>query len=47
MDDEESLRVSDFDQHEVRRYGGGDGRQELVVAGGNCRGAALNQLEHP
>lgn len=47
MDDEGSLHVSEFDKHEVRRYGRGDGRQGRVVAGGNGPGAALNQLEHP
>ena len=44
MDDEGALYVSDFERNEVRRYereercGGG------IVAGGNGKGAALNQL---
>ena len=47
MDGEGSLYVSDFEKHQVRRYGRGDGRERVVVAGGNGKGAALNQLDRP
>ena len=47
MDNEGSLYVSDWDKHEVRRYGRGDGREGVIVAGGHGKGAALNQLSTP
>ena len=46
IDDEGSLYVSDFEKHEVRRYRGED-REGVVVAGGNGRGYASNQLNCP
>ena len=47
MDNEGSLYVSDWERHQVRRHGREDGRNGVVVAGGNGDGAALNQLHHP
>ena len=47
MDDEGSLYVSDYGRDEVRRYGRKNGKKGVIVAGGNGRGAALNQLDHP
>ena len=47
MDDEGSLYVSDWDKHEIRRYGYDDGSEGVVVAGGNGQGDALNQLDGP
>ena len=47
MDDEGSLYVSDYERNEVRRYGRGDGRGGVIVAGGHGQGAALNQLSGP
>ena len=47
MDDEASLYVSDYNKHEVRRYGRKDGNYGVIVAGGNGRGAAHNQLNCP
>lgn len=47
MDDEGTLYVSDFEKHEVRRYGSKDPRDGVIVAGGNGQGAALNQLHCP
>lgn len=47
MGAEGSLYVSDFEKHEVRRYGRTDGPEGMTVAGGNGRGVALNQLYHP
>ena len=47
IDDEGSLYVSDYERNEVRRYGHGDGRQGVIVAGGHGRGAAPNQLNCP
>ena len=46
MDDEESLYVTDYKRHEVRRYRRGE-TNGIVVAGGNERGAAPNQLNYP
>jgi sugar lactone lactonase YvrE len=46
MDDDGFLYVSDTEQHEVRRYQGGD-RRGTLVAGGNGQGSRLNQLNHP
>ena len=34
LDDEGSLYVSDWEKHEVRRYGRGDRRGGVIVAGG-------------
>ena len=47
LDNEGSLYVSDYGKHEVRRYGPGDGRKGVIVAGGNGQGSALNQLDSP
>jgi sugar lactone lactonase YvrE len=47
MDNEGLLYVSDYERHEVRRYGPEDGRDGMVVAGGNDQGDGLNQLYHP
>ena len=47
MDDEGTLYVSDFEKHEVRRYGRRDPKDGVIVAGGNGQGAALNQLHCP
>ena len=47
MDDEGSLYASNWKKDEVRRYGLGDGREGVIVAGGNGRGAALDQLYRP
>ena len=46
MDDEGSLYVTDVGKHEVRRYRRGE-TNGTVVAGGNGRGTALNQLNFP
>ena len=46
MDDEGSLYVTDWKKHEVRRYRQGE-TNGTVVAGGNGKGAALNQLNWP
>ncbi|CAF3875026.1 unnamed protein product [Rotaria sp. Silwood1] len=46
IDDARNLYISDFDKHEVRRYRIGD-KNGTVVAGGNIRGAGLNQLNYP
>ena len=46
MDDEGSLYVTDVGKHEVRRYRRGE-TNGTVVAGGNGKGAALNQLNYP
>ena len=46
MDDEGSLYVTDYKKHEVRRYRRGE-TNGIVVAGGNGKGAALNQLNDP
>lgn len=43
LDRDGSLYVADFDKNEIHRYGEGD-REGVVVAGGNGRGSALNQL---
>ena len=47
MDGKGSLYVSDWEKDEVRRYGRADGRDGVIVAGGNGKGAALNQLDRP
>ncbi|CAF1297371.1 unnamed protein product [Rotaria sordida] len=46
MDDQRYLYISDFDKHEVRRYQIGD-KNGTLVAGGNGKGAGLNQLNAP
>ncbi|CAF4214426.1 unnamed protein product, partial [Rotaria sordida] len=46
MDDQRYLYISDYDKHEVRRYQIGD-TNGTPVAGGNGRGAGLNQLNVP
>ncbi|CAF1549814.1 unnamed protein product, partial [Rotaria sordida] len=46
MDDQRYLYISDTDKHEVRRYQIGD-KDGTIVAGGNGKGAALNQLNFP
>ncbi|CAF1532742.1 unnamed protein product [Rotaria sordida] len=46
MDDDEFLYVSDYDRHEVRRYGVGE-TQGTLVAGGNGSGNRLDQLSYP
>ncbi|CAF0801008.1 unnamed protein product [Rotaria sp. Silwood1] len=46
MDDQKYLCVSDFQNHEVRRYKIGD-QNGTIVAGGNGKGADLNQLNWP
>ncbi|CAF1355984.1 unnamed protein product [Rotaria sp. Silwood1] len=45
MDDQRYLYVSDYKKHRVRRYQIGD--NGIIVAGGNGKGAALNQLNRP
>jgi sugar lactone lactonase YvrE len=46
MDNEGSVYVSDLEKNEVRRYRRGETNGTLV-AGGNGRGAGLNQLSDP
>ncbi|CAF1206863.1 unnamed protein product [Rotaria sordida] len=46
MDDQRYLYISDTDKHEVRRYQIGD-KNGTIVAGGNGKGAGLNQLDVP
>ncbi|CAF4248915.1 unnamed protein product, partial [Rotaria sordida] len=46
MDDQRYLYISDVEKDEVRRYQIGDGNRTLV-AGGNGKGAGLNQLNWP
>ncbi|CAF1283513.1 unnamed protein product [Rotaria sordida] len=46
MDDQRYLYISDRDKHEVRRYQIGD-KNGTLVAGGNGKGASLNQLNFP
>ncbi|CAF1387722.1 unnamed protein product, partial [Rotaria sordida] len=46
MDDQRYLYISDNDKHEVRRYQIGD-KNGTIVAGGNGKGAGLNQLDYP
>ncbi|CAF4280564.1 unnamed protein product, partial [Rotaria sordida] len=43
MDDQRYLYISDNDKHEVKRYQIGD-NNGTIVAGGNGKGADLNQL---
>ncbi|CAF4254242.1 unnamed protein product, partial [Rotaria sordida] len=43
MDDQRYLYISDYEKHEVRRYQIGD-KNGTLVAGGNGKGAGLNQL---
>ncbi|CAF1075903.1 unnamed protein product [Rotaria sordida] len=45
MDDQRYLYISDTDKHEVKRYQIGD-KNGTIVAGGNGKGASLNQLNH-
>ncbi|CAF3423724.1 unnamed protein product [Rotaria sp. Silwood2] len=47
MDDQRYLYISDAIKHEVRRYKLEGDKNVTVVAGGNGKGAALNQLNHP
>ncbi|CAF2824869.1 unnamed protein product [Rotaria sp. Silwood2] len=46
MDDQRYLYISDWIKHEVRRYKIGD-KNGTLVAGGNGKGAGLNQLNFP
>jgi sugar lactone lactonase YvrE len=46
MDDQRYLYVSNYPENEVRRYRIGD-KNGTIVAGGNGRGADLNQLNSP
>ncbi|CAF4257661.1 unnamed protein product, partial [Rotaria sordida] len=46
MDDQRYLYISDYKKHEVRRYQIGD-KNGTIVAGGNGKGAGLNQLNFP
>ncbi|CAF1278813.1 unnamed protein product, partial [Rotaria sordida] len=46
MDDQRYLYISDTDKDEVRRYQIGD-KNGTLVAGGNGKGAGLNQLNRP
>ncbi|CAF4332376.1 unnamed protein product [Rotaria sp. Silwood2] len=46
MDDQRYLYISDYNKHEVRRYQIGD-KNGTLVAGGNGKGAGLNQLNTP
>ncbi|CAF4656673.1 unnamed protein product, partial [Rotaria sp. Silwood2] len=46
MDDQRYLYISDYEKHEVRRYHKGD-ENGTLVAGGNGKGAGLNQLNFP
>ncbi|CAF5062532.1 unnamed protein product, partial [Rotaria sp. Silwood1] len=46
MDDQRYLYVSDWKKDEVRRYQIGD-KNGIIVAGGNGKGADLNQLNVP
>ncbi|CAF1492177.1 unnamed protein product, partial [Rotaria sp. Silwood1] len=46
MDDQRYLYVSDYKKHEVRRHQIGD-KNGIIVAGGNGKGARLNQLNFP
>ncbi|CAF3715770.1 unnamed protein product [Rotaria sp. Silwood1] len=46
MDDQRYLYVSDVEKHEVSRYQIGD-KNGIIVAGGNGKGAGLNQLNFP
>ncbi|CAF1464798.1 unnamed protein product [Rotaria sordida] len=46
MDDQRYLYISDPDKHEVKRYQIGD-KNGTIVAGGNGKGAGLNQLNGP
>ncbi|CAF1334946.1 unnamed protein product [Rotaria sordida] len=46
MDDQRYLYISDYKKHEVRRYQIGD-KNGTLVAGGNSKGAGLNQLNLP
>ncbi|CAF1280711.1 unnamed protein product, partial [Rotaria sordida] len=46
MDDQRYLYISDDEKHEVRRYQIGD-KNGTLVAGGNGKGASLDQLNYP
>ncbi|CAF4328367.1 unnamed protein product, partial [Rotaria sordida] len=46
MDDQRYLYISHTDKNEVRRYQIGD-KNGTLVAGGNGKGAGLNQLNYP
>ncbi|CAF1224292.1 unnamed protein product [Rotaria sordida] len=46
IDDQRYLYISDVEKHEVRRYQIGD-KNGTLVAGGNGKGAGLNQLSVP
>ena len=47
MDNEGSLYVSDYETHEVRRYGRNDRKEGTVVAGDNGQEAVFNQIDRP
>ncbi|CAF3749693.1 unnamed protein product [Rotaria sp. Silwood1] len=46
MDDQRYIYVSDTEKHEIRQYQIGD-KNGIIVAGGNGKGAGLNQLKFP
>ncbi|CAF1365183.1 unnamed protein product [Rotaria sordida] len=46
MDDQRYLYISDIEKHEVKRYQIGE-KNGTIVAGGNGKGASLNQLNVP
>ncbi|CAF3882941.1 unnamed protein product [Rotaria sordida] len=46
MDDQRYLYISDYEKHEVRRYQIGE-KNGTIVAGGNGKGAGLNQFNYP
>ncbi|CAF1547054.1 unnamed protein product, partial [Rotaria sordida] len=46
MDDQRYLYISDIEKHEVKRYQIGE-KNGTIVAGGNGKGAGLNQLNYP
>ncbi|CAF1333844.1 unnamed protein product [Adineta ricciae] len=46
VDDEQSLYVSDVENHRVMKWRK-DAQEGIVVAGGNGKGENLNQLSHP
>ncbi|CAF3361221.1 unnamed protein product [Rotaria sp. Silwood2] len=47
MDDQRHLYISDIVKHEVRRYQIEGDKNGIIVAGGNGKGADLNQLNWP
>ncbi|CAF1269517.1 unnamed protein product [Rotaria sordida] len=46
LDDQRYLYISDYVKHEVRQYHIGD-KNGTILAGGNGKGAGLNQLDYP